>query len=380
MINSRRGFLKGAALSAAAAPALMKLDGAAAADGGAATPPIDWSMGFPADSVLLNRNENSMGPSPTAVKVACEGLPRSFRYADPDYLRTIIGKHHDIDRNWIRVGCGSGELLSIAAMVFGEGGKNVVSTRESFRGLTSDAAKHGSPIKWVNLVKEKNYAYDVPGLLKACDAQTGVMFACTPNNPTGAIFTYDEMKTLCEGVPKTTLLVIDEAYVHFQGPGRTAVDLLKAGNYPNVMVTRTFSKVYALAGLRCGYGIGQPDLMKKISRWGCGPGSTNMAGFGAVAASLDDQDHIKKSVAFNDRNRAYYLAQFKKLNLPVLVGPANFIMVELGPKAVAIAAELEKRKIFVRSGEEWDMPNHVRVTYGPDADNQAFFKELPKVL
>src|SRR6185295_3215789 len=136
---------------------------------------------------------------------------------------------------------------------------------------------------------------------------------------------------------------------HFQGPGRTAVDLLKAGNYPNVMVTRTFSKVYALAGLRCGYGIGQPDLMKKISRWGCGPGSTNMAGFGAVAASLDDRDHIKKSVAFNDRNRAYYLAQFKKLNLFVLVGPANFIMVELGPKAVAIAAELEKRKIFVRS-------------------------------
>jgi histidinol-phosphate aminotransferase len=379
-MNSRRSFLKGAALSAAAAPALMKLDGAAAATGGGkAVPAIDWSMGFPAGSVLLNRNENSMGPSPTAVKVACEGLPRSFRYADPDYLRTIIGKHHDFDRDWIRVGVGSGELLSLAAMLFAKD-KNVVSTRESFRGLTSDAAKFGSQIKWVNLIKEKNYAYDVQGLLRAVDGQTGVMFACTPNNPTGAVFTYDELKTLCEGVPKSVLLVIDEAYVHFQGPGRTGVDLLKAGRYPNVMVTRTFSKVYALAGLRSGYGIAHPDIMKKISRFGCGPGSTNMAGFGAVAASLDDQDHIKKSIAFNDRGRAYYLENFKKLNLKVFSGPANFIMVELGPKAAAIAAELERRKIFVRSGEEWDMPNHVRVTFGPDADNQAFFRELPKVL
>jgi histidinol-phosphate aminotransferase len=373
-------FLKGAALSAAAAPALIGFETAAAAStGDKAASAIDWSMGFPEGSVLLNRNENSMGPSPRAVKVACEGLPRSFRYADPDYLRTIIGAHHDIDRDWVRVGCGSGELLSIAAMVFGDG-KNVVSTRESFRGLTSDAAKHGSPIKWVGLLKEKNYAYDVQGLLRAVDGQTGVMFACTPNNPTGAVFTYDEMKTLCEGVPKSVLLVIDEAYVHFQGPGRTAIDLLKAGSYPNVMVTRTFSKVYALAGLRCGYGVGHPDIMKKISRFGCGPGSTNMAGFGAVAASLNDQDHIRRSVQFNDRGRAYYLDNFKKLGLPVLAGPANFMMVELGPKAVAIAAELERRKIFVRSGEEWDMPNHIRVTYGHDAENQAFFRELPKVL
>jgi histidinol-phosphate/aromatic aminotransferase/cobyric acid decarboxylase-like protein len=85
-------------------------------------------------------------------------------------------------------------------------------------------------------------------------------------------------------------------------------------------------------------------------------------------------------VAFNDRARAYYLENFKKLWLPVLAGPANFMMAELGPKAAAAAAELERRKIFVRSGEEWDMPNHIRVTYGLDAENQAFFRELPKVL
>lgn len=377
-MNTRRMFLKGAALSAAGAPALLNFD-AAAASTGKATPPIDWSMGFPAGSVRLNRNENVMGPSPMAVQAACEGLSGSFRYADPDYLRTIIGAHHDMDRDWIRVGCGSGELLTLAALIFGQG-KNVVATRESFRGLTSDAVKYGARIKWVSLLKERNYANDVQGLLHAVDGQTGILFACTPNNPTGVVFTYDELKTLCEGVPKSTLLVIDEAYVHFQGPGRSAIDLLKAGGYQNVMVTRTFSKAYGLAGLRSGYGIAHPDIMKKISRLGCGPTSTNMAGFGAVAASLDDRDHIKRSVAFNDRARAYYLENFQKLGLPVLAGPPNFIMAELGPNAAAVVAELERQKIFVRSGDEWDMPNHIRVTYGVDAENQAFFDKLAKVL
>lgn len=378
-MNSRRNFLKGAALSAAAAPALVRFDSAAATTDGKVASAIDWSMGFPAGSVLLNRNENSMGPSPKAVAIAVEALKRSYRYADPDFLRTLLAEHHGIDREWIRVGVGSGEVLSIAAMLFAKD-KNVVSARESFRGLTSDAAKLGSEIKWVDLQKDKGYTYDVDGMLKAVDAQTGVMFVCTPNNPTGTTVSYDELKTLCEGVPKHVLLVIDEAYVHFQGPGRTAMDLLKAGRYENVMVTRTFSKVYALAGLRSGYGVGHPDIMKKIARYGCGPGSTNMAGFGAVAASLNDQDHIKRSIAFNDRARTYYRENFKRLGLPVLSGPANFIMVELGPKSVAIAQELERRKIFVRSGDEWNMPNHVRVTFGQDAENQAFFRELPKVL
>jgi histidinol-phosphate aminotransferase len=379
MIDSRRTFLKGAALSAAAAPAFMRVPSAAATAGSGPVTAIDWSMGFPAGSVLLNRNENSMGPSAHAIEVACEGLRRSYRYADPDYLRVLVAAHHDMEKAWVLVGCGSGEVLSLAAMLYGQG-KNVVSTRESYRGLTSDAEKHGSTIKWVNLIKEKSYAYDIDGLLKACDAQTGVLFACTPNNPTGTTLTYDQMKALAEGVPKSTLLVIDEAYVHFQGPGRSAIDLLKAGRYENVMVTRTFSKVYALAGLRCGYGVAHPSVLKRLARFGCGPTSTNMAGFGAVAASLNDQDHITRSIRFNERARAYYLQNFKKLSLPVLCGPANFIMAELGRKAVTIASELERRKVFVRSGQEWDLPNHIRVTYGREAENQAFFRELTQLL
>ena len=376
MALSRREFLTHSTMSAASVPVLLGLN----IDYCDASPvsAIDWSMGFPKDAVLLNRNENPIGPSSLAIEAASKGIPRSFRYADPDYIRTLLAEHHGMDKDYLLVGTGSGELLKLAPLVFAREG-NVVSTLESYRQTPRFAEKLGTSVKWVNLLKDSHYAYDINGLLSAVDANTKLLFTVTPNNPTGTTLSYDDMRKLADGLPKQVLFVIDEAYVHFQADGKTGIDLVKEG-YGNVLVTRTFSKAYALAGLRCGYGIGHPDIMNKIAEFGCGPTSTNMAGFGAAIASLKDQGHLERSRKFVTEARTFYEKNFRELGISYVSGPPIFIMAELGIRTTAIRDELRKKKIFVRDGVEWSLPDHMRISYGHEKENQAFFRELKNLI
>ena len=376
MTLSRRGFLTHSTVSAATVPFLLGL-GMDYCDA-APSSTIDWSMGFPKDAVLLNRNENPIGPSPLAIEAAGKGIPRSFRYADPDHIHTLLAEHHDIDKGYLLVGTGSGELLKLAPLAFAREG-NVVSTLESYRQTPRFAEKLGSEVKWVHLLKEDNYAYDINGLLGAVDADTKLLFTVTPNNPTGTSLSYADMQKLADGLPKHVLLVIDEAYVHFQADGKTAIDLVKEG-HRNVLATRTFSKAYALAGLRCGYGIGHPDIMNKIAQFGCGPTSTNMAGFGAAIASLRDPAHLERSRKFVNQARTFYEKNFRELGISYVSGPPIFILAELGNRTTSIRDELRKKKIFVRDGVEWALPGYLRVSYGHEKENQAFFRELKKLI
>jgi histidinol-phosphate aminotransferase len=376
MSLSRRQFLSNSSLAIAGVPVLTGLGmdycHAAMPDD------IDWSMGFPADAVLLNRNENPIGPSPMAIEAARKGIPRAFRYADPNWIRSLLAEHYQMDKQSILVGTGSGELLKIAPLAFATDG-NVISTLESYRSVAVNSERFGSTVKWINLIKEKNYAYDIQGMLDAVDAETRILFAVTPNNPTGLSLSYEELKTIAEGLPKHVLFIIDEAYIDIAPPLKSGVDLVREG-YANVLVTRTFSKAYALAGLRCGYGLGHPDLMKILSRYGCGPTSTNMAGFGAMAASLADKAHLQRSRDFAKKTRALFEKNFRALDIPYLSGPTLFIMAEFGDRVAAINTELRKKKIFVRPGGEWAMPEHIRVSYGHEHEVMAFFTALKNIL
>ena len=376
MSLSRRQFITNSTISAAGLPLL----GSLGIDYCEASEPdsLDWSMGFPQDAVLLNRNENPIGPSPLAIKAATEGIPKAFRYADPNAIRTLLAEHYQLARENILVGTGSGELLKIAPLAFATDG-NVVSTRESFRSVAVHSERFGARVKWVNLLKEQNYAYDIQGLLKAVDRETRILFAVTPNNPTGLSLSYAELKTIADGLPKRVLFIVDEAYIDIDPPEKSGIDLVREG-YTNVLVTRTFSKAYALAGLRCGYGIGHPDLMKKLSKYGCGPTSTNMAGFGAMAASLADTAHLQRSRDYAKKTRALFEENFKELGIPYLSGPTLFIMGYFGDRVEAINKELRRNKIFVRPGGEWDLPEHIRVSYGHEHEVMTFFSTLKKIV
>lgn len=374
MTVSRRRFLRRSAALAASVPFLQQLD-IDTCEGSSDS--IDFNMGFPADAIRLNRNENPLGPSTRAIEAAIEGVPKSHRYADSILLKTLLSQKHGIDEDWILVGAGSGELLKLAPLVVAREGGNVVSSLQTFRTTPSFAEKLGAEIRWKRL--RKDASYDLDAMLEAVDGDTKIFYIVQPNNPTGTSLTRGELRTLADALPSDVLFVIDEAYIQFMEDGASGIELLHEG-YTNVLVTRTFSKAYALAGLRIGYGLGHPDIMRQIARFGCGPTSMNMAGFGAAVAALEDETHIRRSRKYVTQTRAVYEKEFQKMALPTIAGAPPFMLVELGEHAKSIREALVQRKIFVRHGGEWDYPDHVRISYGLEEENQALLEALRKLV
>lgn len=373
---SRRNFIGSSAATAATMPLMLNAE----ANAQVVADDIDWGMGFPEGSTLLNRNENPIGPSKKAIEAAKMGVEKSFRYADSILIKKLLSEHHDVPEDHIIVGVGSGEILNIMPLLYmRDAGTNMVAVWESYRPIPGRATRLGGEVKWVNLLPEEGYQFNVDRLLEAVDDQTRLLFLVTPNNPTGAVMNYDDVKRLADNLPSHVKLIVDGAYRDFQEDGRDEIDLIKAGN-KNILITRTFSKIYAMAGLRAGYGIAHPDLIKDLSKFGGSPTSTNMAGFGAMAASLGDKDFIAKSRGFVKKARAFYERELSTLGINTLSGPPIFILAEFGERTGDIAAALREKKIFVRAGAEWGMPNHMRISFGLDHENKTFIKALKEIL
>jgi histidinol-phosphate aminotransferase len=377
MSLSRRQFLGASVASATAIP--FALTGGIDYCEAATDMPFDLSMGFPADAIRLNFNENTLGPSPKAVAGATTAIQQSYRYALGGLLKPYISDYHGIDKDWILMGTGSTELLRLAPIAHARDGGNVVTAHETWGGMLTVAENMGLTTRRLNLLKDKGYAFDIEGMLAAVDKQTRILLVVTPNNPTGTTLSYAEMKHIADSLPDDVLFVLDQAYADYETDGRSGIDLLKEG-YSNVLVTRTFSKAYALAGLRCGYGLAHPDILNEISKYGCGPGSINMAAFGAVLGSLDDPEHAARSRSYVQQTRTYYEQQFHDLDLAVVSGPPPFILVELGERAKPVYDELRRQKIFISHGNGWNLPDHLRISYGREHENQAFFAALKAIL
>lgn len=373
---SRRKFMGTTAAGVASAPLLLNTEASAEL----AIDDIDWGMGFPDGATLLNRNENPIGPSPKAIEAAKRGVEKSFRYADRILIKKMLAEHHGVPEDHIIVGVGSGEILNIMPLVYmRETNKNMVAVWESYRPVPGRATRLGGEVKWVNLLPEEGYQFNVDRLLAAVDADTRLLFLVTPNNPTGAVMSYDDVKRLADNLPDHVKLIIDGAYRDFQEDGRDEIDLIKGGN-KNILVTRTFSKIYAMAGLRAGYGIAHPDIITELSKFGGSPTSVNMAGFGAMAASLGDEDFIAKSRGFVKNARAYYERELGELGINTLAGPPIFIFAEFGGRTQEIVDQLKERKIFIRAGGEWGMSNYARISYGLDHENAMLIAALKDIL
>lgn len=373
---SRRKFMGTTAATAASMPMMLSAE----ANAQVMADDIDWGMGFPDGATLLNRNENPIGPSKKAIEAAQMGIEKSFRYADSILIKKLLSEHHGVPEDHIVVGVGSGEILNIMPLLYMRAaGTNMVAVRESYRPIPGRATRLGGEVKWVSLLPEEEYQFNVDRLLGAIDDNTRLLFLVTPNNPTGAVMNYDDVKRLSDNLPNHVKLIVDGAYRDFQEDGRDEIDLIKGGN-KNILVTRTFSKIYAMAGLRAGYGIAHPDMIKEISKFGGSPTSTNMAGFGAMAASLGDQEFITKSRDFVNKARAFYERELGALGINTLSGPPIFILAEFGKRTQEITMALRERKIFVRAGAEWGMPNHMRISFGLDHENQTFITALKEIL
>ncbi len=373
MSLSRRSFLRRSAAVAAAAPLYQHLS----VDfcDAAADEPVDFSGGFAPGAVRLNRNENPFGPSPLALQAIQRGLRESNRYVGSQPLVKRLAAMYGVEEDSVLLGHGSTELLKLIAIAHLKDGGNIVSTVETFRVTPIYAEKLGAQVRWVP--HRWDWSYNTDALLAAVNSETKVFYLVNPNNPTGAWLDYDGLVAIADALPKDVVFFIDEAYWEFLPGNRpTGLDLVKSG-YQNVVVTRTFSKVHGLAGLRIGYGIAHPDAIKKLANFRVA--GVNLAGYGGALASLDDHEHIDKFVKLNQTAREFYRKELSALGIPYVSGVSPYVLADVGD-AGKVLKDMEAEGVFVRPGSTWQMPRYIRISYGLEEENQAAIRALKKVM
>lgn len=332
----------------------------------------DLWMGYGQDALRLDKNENPFGPSPKAIQAAEAALEHANRYVNPRELITRLAAHHGVEPRTIQLGTGSGEILRMVPLAFMQPGTNLVSPTEGYRGAPDGARFLGHEVRYVPLTQD--WRYDIPAMLAAIDEHTRVFSLVNPNNPTGTLLTRPEIHEVAKALPPEAVLLVDEAYFEFLPRGETtAIELV--GTLPNLMVLRTFSKAYGLAGLRLGYAVAQPRLIERLapamSTW------TNVAAYAAASAALEDQAHVRRFTEHAERCRVFYREQLGALGLPHQIGHAPLLLVKLGADKVQPALQaLAGQGIFVRDGSSWDLPDWIRISFGLDEANARVIEQL----
>jgi histidinol-phosphate aminotransferase len=328
--------------------------------------------------VKLGSNENPLGTSPKALKAARAALAKSSLYPDgaSRTLRRDIASHCGTAVEEIVVGNGSDEILLNIALAFVKVGEKVVISENTFSEYEFSGRVLGAEIVKIPL---RDMRYDLAGFAKALSQKPKMLFLCNPNNPTGTYFTHTELLALLEKTPRTCLVVVDEAY----GDYATAPDFPRCielmRTYPNLLVARTFSKLYGLAGLRLGYGIGDAGLLRETLRVKT-PFNVNLVVQAAASAALTDKAFVKKSLSVNVKGRAQIEAGLKKLGLPFLPTQGNFICFKVPCQAIDLCEDLLERGMIIRALKSFGLPEWCRVTIGTAEQNRFFLAELQKVL
>lgn len=331
----------------------------------------------PESFIKLASNENSMGPSPLAIKAMQEALPLLNQYPDGNafYLKERLSRKVGIPTDQLILGNGSNELLELVGHALLSTDDEVVVSQYSFAVYPIVTQLFGAKLV---TVPAHHYGHDLPAMIKAVTPRTKIMFVANPNNPTGTLASRAEVLQLIHEVPSHVLVVMDEAYIDYLEDAPDFLPYVRSGRQPNLLLCRTFSKIYGLAGLRIGYGMGHPEMiaaLEKIRQ----PFNTNMmAQIGALAA-LDDSAHIEKTRENNKAGLAFYEAGFKRLNLEFVPSFANFILVKVGD-GQKVAAELQKLGVITRPVTNYQLPEWLRITVGIAAENERCLKALEKVL
>ena len=329
--------------------------------------------------VKLASNENPHGPSPKALEAIAREAKDLHQYPESGchYLRVELAKRLGVPADYLMFGNGSDEIVAMLTMAFLDDTTNIVCSETTFIRYEMGATSMGARTKHVPL---KDWHHDVDALAAAVDAQTRFVFVGNPDNPVGSVMGSAALDRLLAAVPKTALIVLDEAYYEFacSWPDYPrAVDLVKS--HPNLIVLRTFSKAYGLAGIRLGYGIGHPDIWNAVDRIRP-PFNANRLAQAAALAALDDNEHLRKTTEGNKSGLEYLYGHFKDLNLPYVPSYANFVLVDMKRPAAPLYDALLKRGVVVRPMTMYGLPSHLRISVGLPRENQIFIEALREVL
>ena len=369
--HSRREFSRIFAQSVAAAlatPSLPKLDLLDA----------PRSKPMPPGPIRLNFNENPYGPAPKARAALADCAAISNRYPDEAYreVTAALAQKYSFKLENIILGCGSTEILRAADDAFLDSTRNVVAAAPTFEAVLDYARVLHSNAVLIPLTSD--HRHDLPKMAAACTSKTGVVYVCNPNNPTGTYIPRDDMAAFVAAVPPSTLILVDEAYFEFaDAPAYgTAIPLIAA--HPNVLVARTFSKIYGMAGMRLGYGVGSKPTIELISRY-LVQDNINAAVIGAAMASLEDFEGLASAHDKLMRTRDWLYAQLKKDGRNAIPSQGNFVMLDVGTDAKPVIAQFAERQILV--GRYFpSMPTFIRVTVGTQPEIEAFVSALRQIV
>ncbi len=327
--------------------------------------------------VRLSSNENPYGPSPGALKAMNDAFPLCCRYPDEhmDELIDALAKLNGVNRNQILLGDGSGEILKLCAEAFtGSKRGTMVAADPTFEAILNHAQSNGAKVVKVPLTN--NFAHDLPKMATA--AKDGLIYICNPNNPTASITPKDELREFIAKTPRRTMILVDEAYFHYADSSDYESVIPMVKDHPNLIVARTFSKIYGMAGLRCGYCIAQRDTIEQMRShqpWD----SVNIMAITAAVANLNDPAQVENGQRLNSEARIFVTGELNTMGYQSIPSQANFIMIGVKRPVVPLIQAMKERNVQV--GRLFPaLPNHMRVTIGKKSEMETFLSAFRQAM
>lgn len=326
--------------------------------------------------IKLSSNENSFGPSPKVLEAAKKSIETMHRYADGAAvnIREALAKHYGVNADAIVCGAGSDDILYLLTEAYAGPDKTVLYSQHGFLVYPLAALRIGAkPIK----VEEKELTADVDGFINAVDDSTAIIFIANPNNPTGTYLPKSEVVRLLDNVPSNVLVVLDEAYYEYATAEDYASGFELVSKYPNLVVTRTFSKIYGLASLRLGFGymsLEVADVLNRIRGPFNVPGPAQVAG----VAAIEDKAYIEQCIVHNTQWRERLSRELRDIGFEVVPSQANFVLAKPtdGGNAETVDEKLKAAGVIIRRVDAYGLPDYVRITIGTDEEMLKLLEAL----
>jgi histidinol-phosphate aminotransferase len=330
-----------------------------------------------ADIVKLASNENPLGPSPRALQAIDAALPELARYPDGNgfELKAAIARRHGIGESQIVLGNGSNDVLEMVTRAFLSPGLGAVYARHAF--AVYPLAVQAAGARGIE-APAREFGHDLEAMADALDDDTRVVFIANPNNPTGTVVPPGEVRDFLRRLPRSVVAVLDEAYYEYLPDALRANTPAWLGEFPNLVITRTFSKAYGLAALRVGFAMANPaiaDLLNRVRQ----PFNVNTLGQVAAVAALDDQDYVARSVALNRAGMVQLTTGLIEAGLSFIPSYGNFVCVKVANAADTFRRLLAKG-VIVRPVANYGLPDYLRVSVGLERENARFLEALREVL
>jgi len=330
------------------------------------------------DIVKLASNENPLGPGLKVQTVIQETLTELSRYPDGNgfALKQALSKKLNVSTDQITLGNGSNEILELLARTFLTPELEVVFSQHAFAVYPLVTQAVGATAR---VAPALDYGHDLDAMLARVNKKTRLVFIANPNNPTGTLLTASALEKFISALPETVICVLDEAYFEFVNTEGRADSIGWLDKYSNLIITRTFSKAYGLAGLRIGYSLSSVAIAELLNRVRQ-PFNNNMLALVAAEAALTDEDYLAKTITINSQGMQQLTQAFESLGLSWIPSAANFVSVDLKRDAMPVYEALLKKGVIVRPVAVYEMPDFLRISIGTEQENQFFINALKDVL